>query len=276
MTAPASLTVVGLGIDVAMHMTAETRSCLESADEVLYLAADPVADLWLARLNPRSRSLSGFYEPGGGRRETYAAIVEAVLDRLRQGGQIAFGLYGHPAVFAGPGHEAIHRARSEGFTARMLPAVSAEDCLFADLGIDPGASGCQSYDATDLLIRKRELDPSAALILWQVAIVGSRDYLPDGDRSRLPRLIEYLERFYPPDHEVVCYAASPYRVAEPIIRRVQLSQLTRVALPRLSLLYVPPAVTRETDITMLEPSAQAEAPDEIAASAAAATLPLSS
>lgn len=249
-----------------MHVTAETRSCLESADEVLHLAADPVADLWIARLNPRSRSLSGLYEPGRERREMYAAIVEAVLARLRQGGQIGFALYGHPGVFAGPGHEAIRRARSEGFTARMLPAVSAEDCLFADLGVDPGASGCQSYDATDLLIRKRELDPSAALILWQVAIVGTFDYVPDGDLSRLPRLIDYLERFYPPDHEVVCYAASPYPIAEPIIRRVQLSELAHVALPRLSLLYVPPAVERTADLAMLEPSTQANALEDVVAS----------
>jgi hypothetical protein len=34
----------------------------------------------------------------------------------------------------------------------MLPAVSAEDCLFADLGVDPGAAGCQSHEAADFLI----------------------------------------------------------------------------------------------------------------------------
>jgi len=31
----------------------------------------------------------------------------------------------------------------------MLPGISAEDCLVADLGIDPASSGCQSYEAND-------------------------------------------------------------------------------------------------------------------------------
>jgi hypothetical protein len=37
----------------------------------------------------------------------------------------------------------------------MLPGISAEDCLFADLGIDPGIYGCQSYEATDFLANGR-------------------------------------------------------------------------------------------------------------------------
>lgn len=255
-------------MQVPAHVTPETQACLEGADEVLHLVVDPVAALWIEHVNPTSRSLSAFYEPGRNRRDTYAAIVDEVIARLRQGGNVCFAVYGHPGVYATPSHEAIRRARSEGFAARMLPAVSAEDCLFADLGVDPGASGCQSYDATDLLIRKREIDPSAALILWQVAIVGNFDYVPGGDTSRLPRLIEYLERFYPPDHEVVCYAASPYPIAEPIIRRVQLSKLRLAELPRLSLLYLAPAVGRRADLGMLEPSVQAEAREEAVATRA--------
>jgi uncharacterized protein YabN with tetrapyrrole methylase and pyrophosphatase domain len=253
----ASLTVVGIGIRVPAHVTEETRTCLERADEVLHLVSDPVAALWIEHVNPRSRSLSGFHAPGRERRETYAAIVEEVLVRVRQGGAVCLALYGHPGVFATPAHEAIGRARSEGFTARMLPAVSADDCLFADLGVDPGASGCQSYDATDLLISRRELDPSAALILWQPAIVGTLDYAPDGDPSRLPLLVEYLKQYYPAEHEVVCYAASPYAIADPLIRRVELSRLAELEIPRLSLLYIPPAITRTPDYARLETGAVA-------------------
>jgi uncharacterized protein YabN with tetrapyrrole methylase and pyrophosphatase domain len=242
---------VGLGIRVPAHVTDETRACLERADEVLHLVSEPVAALWIEQVNPRSRSLSGFHLPGRERRETYAAIVDAVLARVRQGGDVCFALYGHPGVFATPSHEAIRLARSEGFTARMLPAVSAEDCLFADLGVDPAQAGCQSYDATDLLISRPAVDPSAALILWQPAIVGTLDYAPDGDLSRLPMLVEYLEQYYPPEHEVVCYAASPYVIAEAVIRRVELSKLADVEIPRLSLLYIPPALRRTTDYARL-------------------------
>jgi len=35
----------------------------------------------------------------------------------------------------------------------MLPAISSEDCLYADLGVDPATTGNASYDATDFLLR---------------------------------------------------------------------------------------------------------------------------
>ena len=55
------------------------------------------------------------------------------------------------SVFVQPSHESIAIARLEGFSARMLPGISAEDCLFADIGLDPGKDGCQSFEATDFL-----------------------------------------------------------------------------------------------------------------------------
>ena len=264
----ASLAVVGIGIEVPAHVTAETKARLECADEVLFLVADPLAASWITSVNPRSRSLHTHFRPGGVRSEAYAAIVEDILGRVRRGGEVCVALYGHPGVYAWLSHEVIRRADGEGISARMLPAVSAEDCFFADLGVDPGASGCQSYDATDLLIRRRELDPSAALILWQVAIVGRVDCVPEGDLSQLlPLLVEYLERYYPSDHEVVAYAASPYPFLKPIIRRFPLSSLPESEIPRLSLLYIPPAIRRAPDLEMLESSVQTEAEDEIVATA---------
>src|SRR5437899_1041057 len=104
------------------------------------------------------------------RDETYDDIVAEILSAVRSGTRVCVALYGHPGVFARPAHEAVRRARAEGFPARMLPAVSAEDCLFADLGVDPGENGCQSYEATDFLLRKREVDVSAALVLWQISV----------------------------------------------------------------------------------------------------------
>ena len=40
----------------------------------------------------------------------------------------------HPGVYVAPSHETVLRARAEGYPARMLPGISSEDCLFADLG----------------------------------------------------------------------------------------------------------------------------------------------
>jgi uncharacterized protein YabN with tetrapyrrole methylase and pyrophosphatase domain len=251
-----SLTVVGLGINIPAHVTAETRMCLERAGEVLYLVADPVAVSWIESVNPRARPLHVFYEPGKNRSETYAAIVEEILARLRLVGNVCVAFYGHPGVFVNPSHEAIRRARGEGFQAQMLAAVSAQDCLFSDLGVDPSESGCQSYEATDLLIYAREIDPSAALIVWQVGVVGNLDYAPYGDRSCVPVLVEYLERYYPSDHEVVCYEASLYPVCGAFVQRVPLSKLAEAEISPMSTLYVPPALRRERDAAMVTRLAQ--------------------
>jgi uncharacterized protein YabN with tetrapyrrole methylase and pyrophosphatase domain len=222
-----------------------------AADEVLYLVGDAVGLRSIERLNPNARSLNGLYEPGVNRGETYAAIVDEILDTVRQGKRVCVAFYGHPGVFAQPSHEAVRRARAEGFSARMLPAVSAEDCLFADLGVDPGATGCQSYEATDFLMRERTVDTSAALILWQIGVIGNLTYAPEGDTSRLPLLVDCLCRLYPPSHEVVLYEASPIPGCGPIVKRLPLAEIAAADVSPATTLYVPPGSTRRIDRGMV-------------------------
>jgi len=269
-----SLTVVGTGIQLACHLTPEARAHLLAADEVLYLVGDLVAVSSLQRLNANTRSLHELYEPGRSRDETYDDIVAEILSAVRGGARVCVALYGHPGVFARPAHQAVQRARAEGYPARMLPAVSAEDCLFADLGVDPGENGCQSYEATDFLLRKREVDVSAALVLWQISVVGNLTYAPDGDPSRLPVLVEYLCRFYPREHEVVLYEAAQFPGSEPIIQRLALADLAEADVSPATTLYVPPTGRRAVDRELRERLGLADASP--ARTAAPAVSPLSS
>lgn len=244
-----ALTIVGTGIQLGTQITAESRAVLEQADEVLYLLADPVMMDWVERLNPNARSLHTSYEAGTERTRTYEAIVEQILQSLRKGGNVCAAFYGHPGVFVDPAHAAIRRARAEGFEAKMLPAVSAQDCLFADLGVDP-AGGCQMYEATDFFLRKRSADPSAALILWQIGTFGNVTYVPEGDTSRIPVLVGYLRKVYPADHEVVLYEASPYPVCDAFVERVRLSELPELEISPMVTLYVPPIERGDIDREM--------------------------
>src|SRR6185503_1927061 len=157
-------------------MTPEARMAIENADIVLSLVAEPVMQAAVERLNPKTRSLHEHYVLGQSRAGAYEAMIVEILDHVRRGLDVCAAFYGHPGVFVAPSHEAIRRAREEGFDARMLPAVSAEDCLFADLSLDPARDGCQSYEASNFLIRRHVIDPSAALILWQVGVVGVETY----------------------------------------------------------------------------------------------------
>ena len=249
--AAGSLTIVGTGIKVAFHLTPEARAELKHADEVLFLATDSITIRWLEQVNPNSRSLLRFYAEGKDRRETYAEMVEEILASVRRGRRVCAAFYGHPGVFVRPSHEAIRRARLEGFEARMLPAVSAEDCLFSDIGFDPGETGCQSYEATEFLMHARTIDTSAALVLWQVGFLGQLTYAPRPERSRVPVLVDYLLARYPPDHEVVVYEALPYPVRRSSIERVALSDLATADLAPMATLYVPPLQPPTSDPAML-------------------------
>ncbi|MFK9297939.1 hypothetical protein ACJEJR_24330, partial [Escherichia coli] len=56
----------------------------------------------------------------------------------------------------------------------MEPGISAEDCLYADLGIDPGIVGCQHFEATQFMLYRRVIDTAGYLILWQVGAAGDQ------------------------------------------------------------------------------------------------------
>src|SRR5262245_29771443 len=99
-----------------------------SADKLLYVVADPVAEAAIRALNPDgAESLMPCYGENKLRTETYREIVEITMAHVRAGRRTCLAVYGHPGVLTVPTHEVIRRARAEGFRARMLPAISAAD-----------------------------------------------------------------------------------------------------------------------------------------------------
>jgi hypothetical protein len=217
---------------------------------VLHLGAEPLMRRWLATLRPDATSLHCFYAPGKRRAETYQEMVDAILEPVRGGFDVCAVFYGHAGVFVRPSQEAIRQARDEGYEAAMLPAVSAEDCLFADLGIDPGTSGCQSYEATSFLLTKRPVDPAAVLILWQVGVLGERGYGRRTDARRLRLLVDRLLSVYPAEHEAILYEASPYPVGDAIAERTTVGRLGAAAVSAATTLVLPPRERARSDPTL--------------------------
>jgi hypothetical protein len=247
---PGSLTVVGTGIRVGVHFTPEARAALLHADRVLHLGSDPVMRQWLAKLRPDATSLHSFYAPGKDRAETYREMVDAILAPVHAGHDVCAVFYGHAGVFVSPSHEAIRRARAAGYQATMLPAISAEDCLFADLGIDPGRTGCQSYEATNFLLTHRPVDASAVLILWQVGVLGEWDYGRKTDPRRLGLLVDRLVELYPAEHQVILYEASPFPVGDALAVRTPLGRLAVADVTAATTLVVPPRERATSDPTL--------------------------
>jgi uncharacterized protein YabN with tetrapyrrole methylase and pyrophosphatase domain len=242
------LFIVGSGHRIAGQVTIESLNCIRQADQILH-SGDSLTEDWIKQINPNYESLDDFYASGKDRDITYNEMVERILFHVRQGLKVCVVFYGHPGICVNPTHRAIQKARSEGFLARMLPGVSALDVLIADLGVDP-VDGCQTFEATDFLIRKRCVDTSSALILWQIGVIAVDDYM-DTDENWNPEglrmLVDVLSEIYSPEHVVTVYEASAYPTCDPIIQRVPIAELPTAKISSGSTLYVPPSRPIERD-----------------------------
>ncbi len=251
-TAGGSLVVVGTGIRAISHITLEALTHLKAADKVYHVLTDPVVEDFVAQQNPTAESLKHLYVEGRERLETYRAMQDVILDAVRAGQHVCAVFYGHPGVFVTPSHEAVRTARAEGYRAEMLPGVSAEDCLFADLGLDPAEWGCQSFEATHFLVYRKKYDPSSALILWQVGAIADPLFSPRKKNTRgLSSLKRVLADTYPLSHVVTLYEAAILPGTQPVVRQIPLSDLDATPLSGLVTLYVPP-LAETADADMLE------------------------
>lgn len=186
---------------------------------------------------------------GKPREQSYSEIAGRIVDAVRQGQRVCAVFYGHPGVLVASGRDAIARARAEGFEARMLPGISAEDCLLADL-VGPTRLLCwQSYEATDFLLHRRRIDPAVALILWQAGMLGEPSVRDDMQArpERLRVLTGALLKHYSPRHPVVLYEAAELPTCNPIIERVTLASLPRQTIYPQTTLYVAPRRTTAYD-----------------------------
>ena len=253
MNPPGTLACVGLGMMLGAHVSPRSRSHIERADVVFVLVSDPLVELWVQQMRPDARSLQPYYLEGKSRLASYNEMVEAMLAEVRQGRRVCGVFYGHPGVFALVPHKAIGRAREEGLEAHMEPGISAEDCLYADLGIDPGKFGCQHYEASQLMFYQRRIDPSAYLVIWQVGMAGDRSLarFSTGPAYR-QLLVDLLARDYPLSHPVIAYEAATLPITAPRMDELRLSDLVEADLRLQTTLVFPPARPMERNQEMLD------------------------
>ncbi|MBR0757986.1 hypothetical protein JQ604_37895 [Bradyrhizobium jicamae] len=248
------LIVIGTGIRTVGQMTMESVGWIKRADKVLYIVSDPIAEELIKSLNPDgAESLFHLYGENKPRIQTYHEMIELALGYVRGGKRVCMAAYGHPGVFAYPTHESVRRARAEGFKARMLPGVSAEDCMFADLNFDPAMAGCQSYEATDFLVNGRQIDNTSNVILWQIGVLGDTTFKARAyDIKGMPQLLQKLYRYYSPYHDVYVYEAPIFPGVEPVIRKVPLYMLPQAGVSAISTLYIPPSAPTRSDLATVQ------------------------
>lgn len=248
-----SLACVGLGMMLGAHLTPRALGHIQQADVVFVAVSDPLVEQWVQGLHADVRSLQPLYAEGKSRQDTYREMVGLMLAEVRAGQRVCGAFYGHPGVFALAPHRAVAQARAEGFEAVMEPGVSAEDCLYADLGIDPGEFGCQHYEASQLMFYQRRLDTSAWLVIWQPGVAGDRSYRRFSTPASHRRLlVDLLSADYPLDHPCTIYEAATLPFQAPRIERVPLQALAGARMQAQSTLVLPPAGPLRRNERMLE------------------------
>lgn len=248
----ASLVVVGSGIKALAHLTQEVKTYITHADKVLYTINEPVTEEWIIKNAKNAESLDEIYFSYPQRIDAYRAITDYILANLKAEQHICVVMYGHPCFYAKSGLDAVTQALSEGYDARLLPSISSEDCLFADLLIDPATYGCQSYDATDFLVHQHPFNLSAYLILYQVSVIGASGQARFHDnRKNIKILVNHLTMYYPSNHLITLYSAAQYPGLEAKISHMQLSDLCSANISPVETLCIPPLRKAIPNIEML-------------------------
>jgi precorrin-3B methylase len=251
-TKPGRLVCIGTGICHAEQITLVARTYLQRADVVYGVMPNSVADDWIRQNNPNYVNMQKYYAQGKPRTQTYMDMAQAMLEEVRAGKDVCCALYGHPGVMANIAHLAVGLTRQAGFAAKMEPGVSAEDCLFADLGLDPCYHGCTSHEVTQLMFTNHTVDPNAVLILWQISLAAEHTLTKFNTTSEnLQLTVDFLSKWYDLDHEVIIYEAAFLPGHSPRIERLALKDLPDAELKPESTLVILPKERADYNKDML-------------------------
>lgn len=237
-----SLTCVGVGMTLGAHISPIAKSHIEQAEKVYLLMSNGFVESWVASMNVNCESLQQFYQEGKNRKETYREMVDALVNETKRGKKVVAAFYGHPGVFACVAHRALSQVECLGLPAIMEPGISAEDCLYADLGIDPGQTGCIHYEASQFMTYKRNIDTAAHVVLWQVGFAGDQSHTKFSTSNDYKKvLVELLLVNYPADHQVILYEAKVLPIDKLRAEKIPLADLATAELTMQTTLVIPPS-----------------------------------
>ena len=240
--------IVGLGVLNVDQITRETERAIRRSNEVLYVDTGVATRACLEGLCPRVTSLfETSYKETDHRLNAYHHMAARVLDAALDHPPVTFAMHGHPIVGAYAPVLIVDMAKVLELEVRILPGISAMDSLFAELAVDPCVAGMQMYEATDLLLRRRPLQPDVPALIWQIGCVETALYSRRVSRpARFERLRSHLLRYYPTEHEVSAVYSTPHPLMPSTVHRFALRDVCEHAhlLHAGFTLFIPPAFDR--------------------------------
>jgi hypothetical protein len=251
---PFDIGIVGTGIVGTHQLTREAEEVIRRSRRTFVIESGYGLPEYLTSLGTEVTELGTLYEPGHDRLPTYRRMAAEVLAAAVAGPPVCLAAYGHPWIYCYPTTLITRAAPLLNLRVSVFPGISAFDTLLVDLGIDIGPNGVQMYEATDLLLRRRPIQPDVMCVIWQPTVVG------DPTCPAAPHTIDqfrplqaYLEGFYPSGHEVALVTSRTHPLTRSIIRKFQLADLAAelVSAPPVATLYIAAINDREIEDTAL-------------------------
>lgn len=246
---PYDIYIVGTGIIPALHLTREAEAAMRRSNEVLYIDKSFGSEEFLKSLCPNITDLHAVsYRESEQRIDAYRKMAALVIDAALDHPPVTFALYGHPLVYALPPFIVLAMAKLIGLRVKIMPGISSLDTLFVDLKFDPCTYGIQMYEATDLLLRKRPLQPDVPCFIWQIGTVESRLYSESSSKpERFRNIKDYLLQYYPPETPMVAVYSSSMPLTPSSLTEFTLETIEEKAdeLHQGLTVYIPPISARE-------------------------------
>jgi hypothetical protein len=225
------LWIAGLGIQTVAQVTREVEQAIRDSREVLYLDTGAATRPFLEGLCPRVTSLyEQSYSEERPRVAAYEYMAARVIDAAMDHPPVTFAIHGHPLIAVHAPFLVLELARALDLRVEVLPGISGIDTALADLRIDPVIHGVQMYEATDLLLRRRPLQPDVPAIIWQIGPLETALHTMRVSRpERFDRFVAHLRQFYPARHEVSAIYCAPHPLLPPAILRFALEEMGEYA-----------------------------------------------
>lgn len=244
---PFDIAIVGMGITGVHQLTREGEETIRRCARTFVAEAGPGVVDFVRTLSPETIDLKDHFRPGTHRLEIYRSIASEIVAAAVKSPPVCFATYGHPTMYSYPTVLVRRAAAILDLRVSILPGISFLDTLLVDLGLDPGFDGLQVYEATDLLVRRRPLQPDVGCVIAQAPVVGepgTRD--ASSNTPNLVRLQEYLLTFYPADHQVVVVVSKSHPLLAPLRHATRLSMLAAdlASGPATATMYIPPVERR--------------------------------
>ncbi|MGZ3382553.1 MAG: SAM-dependent methyltransferase, partial [Isosphaeraceae bacterium] len=244
---PYDIAVLGLGISGVHQMTKEAEETIKRSSQVFITdMASGVKD-YLTTLGPTVTNLYTEYTAASHRILIYRRMASVVVSAAIDNPPVCFATYGHPKMYTYPTTLIERAARLLDLKVTILPGVSSLDTLLVDLDLDPAMDGLQVYEATDVIVRNRPIQPDVPCVVLQAAIAldpYNRPGQPSDDGVRL--LQEHMLKYYPADHRATLLISRIHPLLDPVQVSFPIAQLadavTRTS--NVATLMIPPVRTR--------------------------------